>query len=96
VAYYKPEMRWSTHQLAAAPLRTPAAIKMLFTTLVSIVRSGAVSFTLTRQLPVSICSLCFPSDNEAMRAPMKTYKRYLGELQMVATMNCQTDTDCID
>jgi hypothetical protein len=50
----------------------------------------------TRHLPVSICSLCFPSDNEAIREPMKTYKRNLGKLQIVAAMNCQTDTDCID
>lgn len=35
---------WSTYQPATAPLRALATIKVPFTTLVSIVRSGAVSF----------------------------------------------------
>ena len=88
---------WATHQPAAVALRRPATIKMLFTTLVAIVRSGAASrYSTTRQLPVSICFLCVPSDNKAIREPMKTYNRNLGKLQIVATMNCQTDTDCID
>lgn len=31
-----------------------------------------------------------------MREPMKACKRNLGKLHIVAAMNCQTDTDCID